>query len=185
MDDGIPDEELMLGVRSGNETAFAALYHRHKQGVVAFCTQMLRSADDADDVFQETFRYLFRQAPSYQPTAKFTTFLYRIARNLCIDILRRRRRWNLQALDPAADAADDRPAPKTRLEEQEIELGIKESLAEIPEPYREVLLFRLTRNLAYEEIAELAGVPVGTVKSRLHAGFELLRKSLRRKKMDD
>jgi RNA polymerase sigma-70 factor (ECF subfamily) len=183
MADDRTDEALMLAVKTGDQVAFAALYGRHKDGVLNFCYQMLRNYEDAADVFQEAFRYLFGHAATYQPTAKFTTYLYHIARNLCIDILRKRRRWNLRQLEPDYDVPDETPAGNSRLEDEEIEANLKRAMEEVPEPYREVVLLRVTQGLAYEEIAKMTDSPLGTVKSRLHTGFELLRQVLKRKKM--
>lgn len=177
------DEDLMAAVREGDVDAYAALYYRHQNGLLTFCYQMLRNYEDAGDVFQETFRYLHQHAPTYQPTAKFTTYLYRIARNMCIDILRRRRRWNLQQLDTEIDVPDGGGIQESRLEREEVEVHIKKSLEEVAEPYREVVLLRLIQALSYEDIAQITDIPLGTVKSRLHAGFAQLRLVLRRKKL--
>ncbi len=183
MADSRSDEELMLAVKTGDQVAFAALYNRHKEALLSFCYQMLRNYEDASDVFQEAFRYLFTHAATYTPSAKFTTYLYHIARNLCIDILRKRRRWNLRQLEPEYDVPDAAPAAATRLEDEEVEASLKQALEAVPEPYREVVLLRVTQGLAYEDIAKITETPLGTVKSRLHTGFELLRQVLKRRKM--
>lgn len=179
----ITDEELMLRVKAGDRDAFAVLYERHKARLLQFCTQMLRNAEDAGDVFQEAFRYLYTHASTYQPTAKFTTYLYRIARNMSIDILRKRRRWNLQALDPAVDVPDPAPVQESRLESDEIEENIKAALDEIPVPYREVVALRVIHQMEYPQIAEVVDAPLGTVKSRLHVGLEILRQTLKKRKL--
>lgn len=173
----------MLAVKAGDRDAFAALYRRHQAAVLNFCYQMLRNYEDAADVFQEAFRYLFLHAGSYEPSAKFTTYLFRIARNLCIDILRRRRRWKLQQLDTDIDVSDPRRPQETRLESEEIEASVRMSLEEVPEPYREVLLLRLVQGLSYDDVASITESPLGTVKSRLHAGFGFLRRILKRRKV--
>lgn len=177
------DEDLMLLVAKGDPDAFARLYDRHKEGLLNFCYRMLRNWEDAGDIFQDAFRYLHAHAASYQPTAKFTTYLFHIARNMCIDVLRRRKRWNLQQLDPGIDVADGAPAPAPPLEQGEMEEKIKKAMEELPEPYREVVHLRVVEDLAYEEIAEVLECPVGTVKSRLHSGLGLLRQILKRKKI--
>ena len=173
------DESLMLRVKAGDPGAFAALYHRHKTPLLNFCYQMLRNYEDAADVFQDAFRYLFTHAASYEPSAKFTTYLYRIARNRCIDILRKRRRWNLQPLETDVDA----PGGEPRLDAQEVEAHLKRAMEEVPEPYREVVILRIVQGMEYADIATVVESPLGTVKSRLHVGLELLRKILKRKKM--
>lgn len=177
------DEDLMLEAKRGGPDAFARLYERHKVRLLQFCFQMLRNAEDAGDVFQEAFRYLFTHASTYQPTAKFTTYLYRIARNMCIDILRRRKRWNLQTLDPAIDLADPDPVQDSRLEADEIEGNIREAMEEVPAPYREVVVLRVLQGMEYSQIADVVDAPLGTVKSRLHVGLEALRQAIRKRKL--
>src|SRR5437667_8075222 len=145
------DEELMLRVAQGDAEAFARLYERHKEGLLNFCYRMLRNWEDAGDIFQDAFRYLHVHAATYQPSAKFTTYLFHIARNMCIDVLRRRKRWNLQQLDTEIDVADDAPAAAPPLEQGEMEEKIKKAMEELPEPYREVVHLRVMEDLDYED----------------------------------
>lgn len=177
------DEELMLRAAQADPDAFAQLYHRHKEGLLNFCYRLLRNWEDAGDVFQEAFRYLHVHAASYQPTARFTTYLFHIARNMCIDVLRRRKRWNLQQLDTQVDVPDDPSPPAQPLEQGEMEQKIRKAMEELPEAYREVVHLRVVEDLAYEEIAQVLECPVGTVKSRLHSGLGLLRQILKRNKI--
>lgn len=178
------DEELMLRVRGGAAAeAFATLYERHKNGLLNFCFQMLRNWEDAGDVFQDAFRYVYTHAATYQPTAKFSTYLYRIGRNMCIDILRRRRRWNLKSLDAEPALPEGAAAEGSPLEREEAERKILKALDDVPEPYREVLHLRVAEDMPYEEIAAVLECPIGTVKSRLHAGLALLREALKRKRV--
>jgi RNA polymerase sigma-70 factor (ECF subfamily) len=177
------DEELMLRVAAGDADAFARLYERHKEGLLNFCYRMLRNWEDAGDIFQDAFRYLHVHAKTYEPSAKFTTYLFHVARNMCIDVLRRRKRWNLHQLDTEIDIADDAPAPTLPLDQGDLERKIKQAMEELPEPYREVVHLRVIEDLAYEDIAQILECPVGTVKSRLHSGLGLLRQILKRKKI--
>ena len=177
------DERLMLRAKAGDADAFAQLYHRHKEPLLAFCYRMLHNWEDAADILQDAFRYVHAHAATYQPTAKFGTYLTHIARNMCIDVLRKRRRWNLQQLDTDFDPADDAPVQASPLEQEEVEASIQRALDEVPEPYREVLHLRIVQDLPYEEIARVVDCPIGTVKSRLHAGLSLLRQALRRKRL--
>ncbi len=179
----LSDEDLMLLVARGDPDAFARLYERHKEGLLNFCYRMLRNWEDAGDVFQEAFRYLHVHAPTYRPTAKFSTYLFHIARNMCIDVLRRRKRWNLQQLDTEIDVPDDPAVAAAPLEQGEMEEKIRKAMEDLSEPYREVVHLRVIEDLAYDDIAQVLEVPVGTVKSRLHAGLALLRQILKRKKI--
>ena len=175
------DEELMLRVKRGDSDAFAHLYHRNKAKLLHFCTGFLRNEDDAIDVCQETFRHIHLNAATYEPRARFTTYLFHIARNKCIDILRRRKRWKLQSLDKAMEPAEE-PADSP-LESEEFELEVRRALTEIPEPYREVMLMRLLEGMEYGEIAKVVEIPLGTVKSRIHTGLEQLRRVVRRRRV--
>jgi len=177
------DEELMLRAKAGDADAFASLYHRHKEALLAFGYRMLRNWEDAADVSQQAFAYVHAHAATYQASAKFATYLFHIARNMCIDVLRRRKRWNLQQLDTEIDLPDEAPAQGSPLEQGEVEASIQRALEEVPEPYREVLHLRIAQDLPYEEIAQVVGCPVGTVKSRLHSGLALLRQALKRKRI--
>jgi len=173
----------MLRVGQGDADAFALLYRRHTEGLLNFCYRMLRNWEDAGDVFQDAFRYLHAHAGTYRPTAKFSTYLYHVARNMCIDVLRRRKRWNLQPLDLEPEVTDEASPAAAPLEPEDLEGRIQKAMEELSEAYREVVHLRLIETLSYEAIAEILECPVGTVKSRLHSGLALLREILRRKKI--
>jgi len=177
------DEELMLRAAAGDADAFARVYHRHKEALLSFAYRMLRNWEDAADVSQQAFAYVHAHASTYRPSAKFATYLLHVARNMCIDVLRRRKRWNLRQLDPEIDVPDEAPDRGSPLEREEVETAIQKALEEVPEPYREVLHLRIARELPYEEIAQVVGCPVGTVKSRIHTGLALLRQALKRRRI--
>jgi RNA polymerase sigma-70 factor (ECF subfamily) len=183
MGDELRDEELMVRVRQGSAEAFSTLYLRHRTRLLSFCFQMLRNWEDAGDILQDAFRYVHSHAETYQPSARFTTYLFHIARNMCIDVLRRRKRWNLQQLDASIEPADPATPPETALGLAEIEAGVKQAMEDLPEPYREVVLLRVASGMAYDEMATVVGSPIGTVKSRLHTGLELLRQLLRKRNL--
>jgi RNA polymerase sigma-70 factor (ECF subfamily) len=174
------DEELMTACRRGDASAFTALYERHRDRAMRHATGMLGDADAAGDVVQEAFLYVFRKAPSWEPRAKFTTLLYRVVTSLAVTELRRRKRRSASAI-----GEEDPPAPGSGPEGAaaafELASKVREALAEMPEPYREALALRFFDDLPYEEIAELLEVPVGTVKSRIHHGLELLKGVFQRK----
>lgn len=173
----------MLSVREGDAAAFTQLYNRHKSALLGFAFQMLRNWEDAADVFQDSFRYVYTHVSTYQPTAKFTTYLHQITRNMCIDILRKRRRRSTGQLDPEIEVPDATLTDDTPMERGEVEAKIKGALEEVPDPYREVLHLRIIQDFAYEEISQIVDCPVGTVKSRLHVGLGLLRDLIKRKKI--
>lgn len=174
------DEELMGLCRRGDEGAFTELYERHRERSLRHASAMLGDADAAGDVVQEAFLYVFRKAPEWEPRAKFTTLLYRVVSSLSVTELRRRKVRRAEAMHDDA-AADPRSGPETSVEGSELAARVREALAEMPEAYREALALRFFEDLPYEEIAEMLDVPLGTVKSRIHNGLELLKGHFQRK----
>ena len=156
----------------GDECAFEALVQRHQGGVVRFLIQA-GAVQDAVDLAQETFIRVYHHRHHYRPEAKFTTYLYTIARHVLIDYVRKRNRQ--------PEVADDVIPEHVPAREQEPEgtaIDIEEALANLSERLRLVIVLRVMEGFTAEETAEILDVPVGTVKSRLHLGFRELRKHL-------
>jgi RNA polymerase sigma-70 factor (ECF subfamily) len=174
----ISDHDLVRRCHEGEEEAFTTLYKRHRQAVMNFAGRMLGDPDLAADVLSETFAYFFRKIPTYRFEAPVRALLFKAARNLCLNMLDRRRRASAAPLEAAGHiASGDDPAVKA--EQGDLARQVREGLASMPPLYREVITLRLLEGLSYEEIALVADCPVGTVKSRLHNGIALLRKSVR------
>jgi RNA polymerase sigma-70 factor (ECF subfamily) len=169
------DAELVRALNAGDDSAFDGLYFRHRDWVVRLAHRFTGNADDALDVLQEAFSYLFRKFPGFILTASMTTFLYPVVKNLSIAARRKRLRM---AQVPEGDAPPDPPAPATIDPGRERE-ELAEVLAVLPEAQREVLLMRFVDGMSLAEIAEALGVPEGTVKSRLHNAVAALRKDQR------
>lgn len=164
-DDPRSDSDLAAAIRAGDDSAFEALYYRYRDWVVRLAYRFTQHQDDSLDVLQETFAYLVRKSPALQLTASMKTFLYPVVRNLALEI-RRKRRPDL------SDALDFIPASPSRTSGRG-ELSM--ALARLPETHREVVLMRFVDDLKLEEIAEALGIPLGTVKSRLHNALSTLR----------
>jgi RNA polymerase sigma-70 factor (ECF subfamily) len=177
----VTDEELMDRCRRGDAAAFTALFERHQGRAMRHATAMLGDPDAAGDVAQEAFLYVFRKAPEWEPRAKFTTLLYRVVSSLCITEIRRRRR---AAAAPVEDGsvADPGAGPEAAAAGQELAAKIRAVMLEMPEVYREAVALRFFDDMPYEEIADLLDVPLGTVKSRIHNGLEMLRGLFERKR---
>lgn len=170
-----PDLELIRALNAGDTSAFDALYYRHRDWVVRLANRLTGNGDDALDVLQETFSYLFRKFPGFVLTASMTTFLYPVVKNLSIAARRKRMR---QAQLPDDGSHSDPAAPKvTDFARQRSELAA--ALAGLPEAQREVVLMRFVDGMTLAEIGETMGVPEGTVKSRLHNAIAALRKDER------
>jgi RNA polymerase sigma-70 factor (ECF subfamily) len=175
-DDADPrsDVELFAAINRGDEVAFGALYFRHRDWVVGLARRFTGDDADALDVLQETFAYLLRKVPRLKLTARITTFLYPVVRNLSIAARRKRGRGASEA-----EALELLPARGELHSGEAGELGAV--LAGLPGGQREVLLMRFVDDFSLEEIAEALGIPVGTVKSRIHNALKALREDARTK----
>jgi RNA polymerase sigma-70 factor (ECF subfamily) len=165
------DAELVRALNAGDASAFDGLYYRHRDWVVRLARRFTGHDDDALDVLQETFSYLFRKFPGFVLTASMTTFLYPVVKNL--SIAARRKRARLAQLPE--EAPPDPPAPPG-VDHGRERAELAAVLDGLPEAQREVVLMRFVDGLSLVEIAEALGVPEGTVKSRLHNAIAALRK---------
>lgn len=166
------DEELARAMASGEPEAFDALYRRYRDWVVRLAYRWTGTDDDALDVLQETFLYVFRKAPGFRLRARMTTFLFPVVRHLSAKARERRRRHApgdgpLEAVPAAAGSREEAPE------------GLREVVDSLPAGQRDVLLLRYVDDLSLETIAEALEIPVGTVKSRLHHALVRLRASPR------
>jgi RNA polymerase sigma-70 factor, ECF subfamily len=146
---------------------FDALYYRYRDWVVSLAFRFTRNHDDALDVLQDTFAYLAGKFPSLHLTASMKTFLYPAVRNLSLELIRKRRRMARD--DEALDAL---PAPVEAGDNRAELLAV---LSGLPPAHREVVVMRFVDDLKLDEIAVALGIPLGTVKSRLHNALEMLR----------
>jgi len=172
----VSDEQAMWRVQQEeDEASFALLVRRWLGPIQRLCKRMTGDAQHAEDLAQDAFVRVFMRRKEYQASGKFSTWLWRIALNLCYDELRRRQRrektiFNEESGEPlavleaftAADATPDRS-----LAERERSGMVQRALDELPEIYRAVLVLRHYEDLKFREIAEVLGVPEGTVKSRM------------------
>jgi RNA polymerase sigma-70 factor (ECF subfamily) len=169
------DAALMLQLRSGERAAFARLYDRNARSVVSFAYRFVQDRAKAEELAQEIFVKLFRSAGSYEPKAKFKTFLFRIAANHCLNE-RRRGEYRSEVLAPGADdgrgaldpAAPASQGPDEALAGRELERALGEALAALPE--RERVAFSLCRfeGMAYKDIALALDTSEAAIKSLIH-----------------
>jgi RNA polymerase sigma-70 factor (ECF subfamily) len=169
------DEQTMWRVRTDDDPqAFAQLVGRWQRPIQGLCTRMMGDPHRGEDLAQETFARLFARRKNYEPSGKFSTFLWRMALNLCYDELRKLKRRREFSLDEHGDddsspfdlEADD-PAPDSRLVEDERAEAVRRALLELTEPYRVVVVLRHYEGLKFREIGDVLGIPEGTVKSRM------------------
>lgn len=182
------DEALMLEHGQGSEEAYAVLVQRHQRGVLNYTYRMVQNRHIAEELTQEVFLALVKNAQRYQPTAKFTTYLYTIASNIVSKEWARRKRrpklfsisswWNHEddeAFNPMEHIGDDRANVLASFQRGEISEAVNDALRHLPEHQRETFVLRRFQDLSYEEISEVLEVPVGTIKSRIVRAERALR----------
>ena len=168
--------DLIRRCQTGDEEAFAALFHQYKNLVYKTAYLMLDSADEAEDVLQEVFLQVHRSLSTFEPSkGAFTTWLYRVTVNHCLS-RRRKRRLLIISLEKVPPLAlTEHPSFQDRLEDEE---AVRQALSQLSEKLRAVVILRHYLELSYAEIAQILNIPVGTVKSRLNLALKTLRKEL-------
>ncbi len=184
-----PDETLMLRYQEGDRSAFAQLVRRHQTALYNFALRQVRTPQVAEDIVQEAFVRVVQNATEFKHEARFTTWIYTITRNLCIDHLRKRALRKHPSLDESRGEDGDGPTlgeqtadPKASVEREATGSELKERIVQavdtLPDEQREVFLMREVANLPFKEIAEITGVPENTVKSRMRYALERLQEAL-------
>jgi RNA polymerase sigma-70 factor (ECF subfamily) len=170
------DIELMARVGRGDPTALGILAQRHQSRVLSLSYRLLGDWHQAEDVSQETFLRLRQAAGQYEPTAKFTTWLYRIVHNLSLDQRRRTRNdpVSLEALEADAEEA----APESPVERSELAEAVQTAIAQLSERQRQAIVLHRYEGLSHEEIAEVTGWSKSAVESLLVRAYQNLRKKL-------
>lgn len=174
-----PDEDaaLLLQVAAGNDDAMRPIVERWQRPLINFFYRSLRSVEASEDLAQTVFIRLYRAAPSYEPRAKFATFLFHIARRLLINEYRRQSRKPLEMVDPA-DLGGVSEGRET-LDIMEIEEAFAQALTTLPENHRTAILLFKQQEMSYEQIAEAMDATVTAVKSWIHRARVKLKEELR------
>ena len=184
-----PDAALMLRVKRGDRAAFAGLVDKYKQPVMNFIHRSLRDEIEAEDLAQNVFLQVYKSRERYRQTAKFSTWLFTIARNLCLNELRRRARHPAESIEEAQAGHEDQPQrqfedkqvslPTENVLQTELAMKIEAALAELPENQRTAILLCRQEELSYEEIAEILDCSLSATKSLIHRGRETLKEKLK------
>lgn len=188
----LPDEELFERFRGGERPAFEVLLRRHRAPLFTFVLRTLGTGDRAraEDVVQDAFVRVLRGAAEWQQRAKFSTWVFTIARNLCVDAMRRDRFRRADSLDQPADPADadgrsvgetvegSMPGPERLAQAGRLRPVLEAALAKLPAEQREVFVLREYSGVPFKEIAELTKTSENTVKSRMRYALESMRKTL-------
>jgi RNA polymerase sigma-70 factor, ECF subfamily len=183
------DIELMLRVKQGDRAAFELLVEKYKQPVANMIYRTLGDPTEAEDLAQTVFIQVWKSATRYHQKAKFSTWLFTIARNLCLNEIRRRSRHPAESLQAMSDP-DDESAPRQfedrgassapeQLLREELTAKVEEALAELPENQRTAILLFKEKEFSYEEISEVLKCSLSATKSLIHRGRETLKLKLK------
>lgn len=168
-----PEDEktIVEKAKNGDERAFEALVTQYERLVYAVALKLLGNEHDAQDAAQETFIKLYRNLPSFRGESKFSVWLYRLANNVCIDILRKKSVPTVSLSEDEdggrLNIPDGRFSPENELEKKQLRQAVDRALKSLPEPYRQALVLREMAGRSYEEIAQVLDIDIGTVKSRI------------------
>lgn len=183
----LAERNLIRRAKQGDVHAFAELVDNYKDKIYAFLYRMTGNREDANDLAQDVFLKVYSNLHSFDQSMRFSPWLYRIAQNLAIDFLRKKKhvvyldeptgedndmQWQIESPDPSPDMV---------VEFNDFQRSLECALASLPPMYRSVLLLRFVQELPYEDIAKITDLPLTTVKTRLHRAREALRQSLIRK----
>lgn len=182
----VMEARLAALARNGDRRAFEELVELYKDRIYHLAYRMLGRVGDAEDVVQETFLRVYMNLDRYDENQKFSTWIYRIGTNLCIDRLRKRKpSYSLDAEMPDAEGTDwysalpsDQDTPEEELVLSETQQQIREAIDTLPEKYKSVVVLRYLHDMSLQEIGDVLNMPVTTVKTRVHRGREYLRKKL-------
>jgi len=184
----IDDESaVIVAALAGDQKAYALLLETHRAAVFHIVNRIVHNDEVARDLVQETFMKAFSSLASYRSEFRFSTWLYKIAANSSIDHLRKRRIQALSLDSPLEtsdgqmeiEVPDETNNPELVLVRKQQRFSIEEAIASLPHKYREVIVYRHKDDKSYEEIADLLGIPVGTVKARIFRARELLKRKLK------
>lgn len=183
------DRALIVRAKGGDEKAFRTLLKRYERSVYSICLRMASNREEALDLAQEAFIKVFSTLDKYDPAFAFSSWLYKITSNLCIDFLRKRRIETVAMDEPVRGEKGDyirqyqspMDNPEALALRKERSSLVVDAIGQLPPHYRIILLLRHQEALSYEEIASVLGIPLGTVKARIHRAREMLKGKLKGK----
>jgi RNA polymerase sigma-70 factor (ECF subfamily) len=176
------DREALERIKGGEREAFRAIVERYQDPLHQFVRSFLGGPRDAEDLTQEVFIQAFRSLGKFRGDSKFSTWLYSIARFVCLHEIRRRKGAKTEPADPQSEAFASLPEPseshQTRLEREERSARLREAVDSLSQAHRPVIVLAFWENMSYPEIASVLDIPVGTVKSRAHNAIAALLKKV-------
>ncbi|WP_202081283.1 RNA polymerase sigma factor SigW [Caldalkalibacillus salinus] len=181
------ERKLIKKASAGSRTAFRAIVERYKNKIYHLAYRMLGNHTEAEDVAQETFIRVYTKLDRYNDDHKFSTWIYRIATNLCIDHLRKRKQ-HVQSLDQEvagveglalySQVASTTDTPEEEVMTLELREEVQLAIDKLPPQYKTIIILRYLQDLSLQEISEVIDLPVTTIKTRIHRGREALKKQL-------
>ena len=179
------DKQLVQQAAAGDAAAFETLVERYQQQVYHLALRMVNNEADAQDLAQEAFIRAWRGLGSFQFTSQFSTWLYRLTSNICIDFLRAQKRRKVVSLtmlrddeDSQWDLPDDDPLPEQQMIAREERQALERAFAALDPEFRQILTLRIVNGCSYQQISQILGIAEGTVKSRISRAREQLRKKM-------
>jgi RNA polymerase sigma-70 factor (ECF subfamily) len=180
------EQRLAKLAAKGDRSAFEQLVDLYKEKIYYLAYRMLGNRHEAEDIIQETFLRVYMNFDRFDQTQKFSTWIYRIATNLSIDRLRKRKAsYSLDAEINQGDGLDgydrlvsEEDTPEKQLMITETQIQIRNAIDKLPEKYKSVVVLRYLHDLSLQEISDVLGMPVTTIKTRIHRGREFLRKKM-------
>jgi len=173
------DHELISRIRTGDQRAFAELIDRYKARIFHTTLRILGNREDAEEASQDTFVRAYRGLENFREDATFSTWIYRICVNTCLNLLESRKRFKAQDIDNTP--AEDLPyieSPENNFEEADLQARVFSVMANLPAKYRTILVLYHIQHLAYQEIAAIMQMPMGSVKTHLFRARALLREQV-------
>lgn len=165
------DVQWMLAVQKGDQNAFRKIVEKYQASLLNFFYYMNANRQEAEDLVQETFLKVYLYRDKYAPTAKLSTFLFRVARNTGIDYIRKKKAIPMSFEGDLLEA----PAAKGRNSENDWQSSLEKALLKLPEKLRSVVVMSYFEDLKYQEIADILEIPLGTVKSRMSFAMKQLK----------
>lgn len=180
------NEEKLIGrAAKGDASAFNELLGLHEKKMYAVCLRMCVNQEDAQDCLQEAMLRIYRSISGFKGQSSFSTWIYRVTMNTCLDELRKKKNKQTTSLDSLLDTgwspSDDYDTPEHHAIEGERRKAIRSAISELPEDMRSAVVLRDIEGFSYDEISVILGINVGTIKSRISRGREKLREKIRKR----
>ena len=180
------DSEVMLQFKGGDQAAFELLFDKYHRQIINFNYRLLGNLADAEEIAQEAFLQVYRSAGNYQPLAKFSTWLYTIAKNRCLNCIRDKhpeRLYDIESEDSESHVLEETipsetPSPEEELSEKELSKIIEQAVSQLPSSLRMPFVLNRYQEQSYEEIAHILEISVTAVTIRIHRAIKILTKKL-------